>query len=75
MLAAGETAAFPCGISLPQPGMDVGAARHAVTYQACRGHGARTMQGQPLLLAGNEGSNEWPKCPRRDQGRCLGFPK
>lgn len=46
-----------------------------VTYQVCRGHGARTMQGQPLLLTGKEGSNEWPKCPRRDQGRCLGFLK
>lgn len=53
MLAAGETAAFPCGISLPQPGMHAGAARR-------QGWDIPGMQGtQGLHHAGSTSAFVW----------------
>ena len=46
-----------------------------VTCPACRGHATHNTQGQTVLLARKEGSNEWPRRPGREQGRCLNFPK
>lgn len=53
MLAAGETAAFPCGISLPQPGMHVGAARR----QGCDIPGMQGIRG--THHAGSTSALDW----------------
>lgn len=46
-----------------------------VTCPAHRGHETHNRQGQTVLLARKEGSNEWSSCPGREQGRYLNFPK